>query len=332
MLAMTTVKGTYKMKIVVLEKSIVGEDIDISSFEQYGEVTYYENTTYDQVGEHIQDAEIVILNKSRIHEETIGSCPNIKLICEFATGYDNIDIEYCKQRGILVCNVKDYSTEAVAQHTFALYFYVAEKLRYYDDYVKSKAYQNQDKFSNFDLPFHELDQKTWGIIGMGMIGQKVASIATAFGCNVIYYSASGAHDHPVYERVSFEELLSRADVLSVHAPLSDRTRHLMNYEAFAKMKKSAVFINVARGPIVKDEDLYQALVDEKIMAAGLDVIGKEPMDPNNPLGMFNDSNRLIITPHLAWASVEARTRLVHETCKNIQAFLDHNPINVVNPV
>lgn len=318
------------MKIVILERNSVGLDISTDVFKQFGEVTEYPNTTAVNVKERIRDAEIIIANKAPLNADTLKDSANVKLICEFATGFDNVDIEYCKARGIKVANIVNYSTDAVAQHTFALCFYVLEKLRHYDEYVKSGAYAAQDRFSNFDLPFAELAGKTWGIVGMGNIGRKVAEIAQAFGCRVIFYSASGNSTCTDYERVEFDTLLAESDVLSLHCPLSDRTRNLIDLEALQKMKKSAVLINVARGPVVNDQDLYTALTEGYIAAAGLDVTSTEPMKDSNPLSKFTDSNRLIITPHLAWASTEARQRCVTETYKNIEAFLKGENRNIVN--
>lgn len=318
------------MKIVILERNSVGLDVSVDGVKQFGEVTEYPNTTAANVKERIKDAEIIIANKAPLNADTLKDAAHVKLICEFATGFDNVDIEYCKGRGIKVANIVNYSTDAVAQHTFALCFYVLEKLRHYDEYVKSGAYAAQDRFSNFDIPFTELAGKTWGIVGMGNIGKKVAKIAQAFGCRVIFYSASGNSTCTDYERVDFDTLLAEVDVLSLHCPLSDRTRNLIDLEALQKMKKSAVLINVARGPVVNDQALYTALTEGYIAAAGLDVTSTEPMKDSNPLSKFMDSNRLIITPHLAWASTEARKRCVSEACKNIEAFLKGENRNIVN--
>lgn len=318
------------MKIVILERNSVGVDVPVDMIGELGEVTIYPNTTETDVKEKVKDAEIIVANKAPLNEASLKDADNVKLICEFATGYDNVDLEYCKSRGIKVANVVNYSTDAVAQHTFALCFYVLEKLRHYDEYVKSGAYAAQDRFSNFDLSFTELAGKTWGIIGMGNIGRKVAQIAQAFGCKVIFYSASGNSTCREYERVDFEMLLGESDFLSLHCPLSDRTRNLIDLSALKKMKKSAILINVARGPVVNDEDLYTALTEGYIAGAGLDVTGTEPMKDSNPLSKVKDSNKLIITPHLAWASTEARNRCVSETCKNIEAFLRGEDRNIVN--
>ena len=318
------------MRIVILERNSVGTDVSVDSISKYGEITVYRNTTAEDVAERVKEADIIIANKAPLNETTLKNAQKVKLICEFATGYDNVDLAYCKSRGIKVANVVNYSTDAVAQHTFALCLYILEKLHHYDAYVKSGEYASQDRFSNFDIPYTELAGKTWGIIGMGNIGRKVAEIAKAFGCHVIFYSVTGKSSCTEYEQVNFDTLLRESDVLSLHCPLSDITRNLINLDALKKMKKTAILINVARGPVVNDEDLYTALTENYILGAGLDVTGTEPMKDSNPLSKIKDSNRLIITPHMAWASIEARERCVSETCKNIEAFLKGENRNIVN--
>ena len=207
---------------------------------------------------------------------------------------------------------------------------LSQKLPYYDEYVKSGAYSAQDRFSNFDRPFYELEGKTWGIVGMGNIGRRAAAIATAFGCKVIFYSITGKSTCTDYPQVDKDTLLKESDFLSLHCPLSDLSRNFIDKEALRKMKKTAVLINVARGPVVNNADLYEALVAGEIQAAGLDVLEKEPLELSNPLSKLKDSNKLIITPHLAWASVEARTRCVQGVYENIKAFMRGENRNVVN--
>lgn len=319
------------MKIAVLERNSVGPDISVDCLKELGEVVFYENTvTAEQVAERVGDAEIIVSNKAPINENSIKNAPNVKLVCEFATGYDNCDLAYLSSRGIKVCNVRNYSTDMVAQHTFTLALALSQKLFHYDEYVKSGAYSAQKSFSNFEVPFYELAGKTWGIVGMGNIGRKVAQIATVFGCRVIFHSVTGNSKVTDYEQVDKDTLLAESDILSLHCPLSDLTRDFLKADDFKKMKKSAIVINVARGPVVNNSDLYDALVNEEIAAAGLDVLVKEPLELSNPLSQFKDSNRLIITPHLAWGSVEARTRCVEGVYKNIKAYQSGNPINVVN--
>ena len=320
------------MKIVILERNSVGTDVSVDCIKDFGEVTIFPNTvTVDEVRERVKDADIVIANKSPMREETLKDAPNVKLICEFATGFDNCDLEYCSSRGIKVTNVRDYCTGMVAQHTFALALSLSQKLFHYDQYVKSGQYSAQDRFSNFDLPFTELEGKTWGIVGMGNIGRRVAQIAAAFGCKVIFHSITGKSTCTDYSQVDKDTLLAESDFLSLHCPLSDLSRNFIDAAALKKMKRTAVLINVARGPVVNNNDLYEALMAGEIAAAGLDVVEREPLEESNPLSRLKDSNQLIITPHLAWASVEARTRCVEEAYKNIQAFLRGDSRNVVNP-
>lgn len=320
------------MNIVLLERNSAGTDIGVDCFEKLGKVTYYPNTvTVEEVRGRIQDADIIVCNKAPMREETLKDAPHVKLICELATGYDNCDLAYCKSRGIKVTNVVDYSTDMVAQHTFTLALALSQKLAHYDNYVKSGAYSAQDRFSNFDVPFYELSGKTWGIVGMGNIGRRVAALATAFGCRVIFHSITGKSTCMEYHQVDKDTLLRESDFLSLHCPLSELSRNFIDREALSKMKKTAVLINVARGAVVDNTALYDALCAEEIQAAGLDVLEKEPLELSNPLSRIKDSNRLIITPHLAWASVEARTRCVEGVYKNIEAFLRGEDRNVVNP-
>ncbi|MCM1539981.1 MAG: D-2-hydroxyacid dehydrogenase [Blautia sp.] len=320
------------MKIVILERNSVGTDVSVDSINDLGEVTVYRNTvTAEEVRERVREADIIVANKSPMNEATLKDAPNVRLICEFATGYDNCDLAYCKSRGIRVTNVVDYSTAMVAQHTFTLALALSQKLIHYDTYVKSGEYSAQDRFSNFDIPFYELDGKTWGIVGMGNIGRRVAKIAEAFGCRVIFHSITGRSTCTDYPQVDKDTLLKESDYLSLHCPLSDLSRNFIDRAALKKMKNTAILINVARGQVVNNHDLYEALEAGEIQAAGLDVVEKEPLELTNPLSRLKDSSRLIITPHLAWASVEARARCVEGVYRNIQAFLRGEERNVVNP-
>lgn len=310
------------MEIVFLEKGSLGNDLDLSYFSELGHVTFYELTKPEEVPERIRDADVIIVNKIPMNEATLSGASHLKLVALTATGMNNIDFDYTNSHGIQVKNVAGYSTNAVAQHTFALLFYVLHRLAYYDNYVKSGAYCTNPGFSHFDEKFSELDGKTWGIVGMGAIGQRVASIAEAFGCHVIYYSTSGNHTEEAYERVDFDTLLTTSDIVSVHAPLTEQTEHLMNAAAFAKMKQSAIFINVGRGPIVVEADLADALEQGTIAAAGLDVLSVEPMREDNPLRRIKDSERLVITPHIAWAAVETRKRLMEIILQQVKEFFE----------
>lgn len=309
------------MKLVFLDTKTIGEDIDLSAYDALGEVVKYGFSTLEEIPERVKDADVLIVNKIAINEQTIGNAKNLKLVCVTATGTNNLDKEYLKKRGIAWRNVAGYSTESVTQHTFALLFYLLEKIRYYDDYVKDEKYINDTVFTHFAEHFNEVNGKTWGIIGLGTIGRRVADIAKAFGARVIYYSASGSPAQEGYEQVDFETLLTTSDIVSVHAPLNEYTKDLMDREAFAKMKKAAIFLNLGRGPIVVEQDLYEALETGEIAAAGLDVLCEEPMSETNPLAKIKDSKKLIITPHIAWASVEARNRLMQIIAGQIREFL-----------
>lgn len=313
--------GRKNMKLVFLDTKTIGEDIDLSAYDALGEVVKYGFSTLEEIPERVKDADVLIVNKIAINEQTIGTAKNLKLVCVTATGTNNLDKEYLKKRGIAWRNVAGYSTESVTQHTFALLFYLLEKIRYYDDYVKDEKYINDTVFTHFAEHFNEVNGKTWGIIGLGTIGRRVADIAKAFGARVIYYSASGSPAQEGYEQVDFETLLTTSDIVSVHAPLNEYTKDLMDREAFAKMKKTAIFLNLGRGPIVVEQDLYEALETGEIAAAGLDVLCEEPMSETNPLAKIKDSKKLIITPHIAWASVEARNRLMQIIAGQIREFL-----------
>ena len=298
------------MKIVFLDAQTIGNDIDLSKFDTLGEVVKYPFSTPSQVRERVKDADVIVLNKVMINEDSIGTAKNLKLVCVTATGTNNLDKDYLAKKNIQWKNVAGYSTESVAQHTFALLFFLMEKLRYYDEYVKEDHYTGDVSFSHFDERFYEISGKTWGIIGLGNIGRRVASIARAFGANVIYTSPSGAAPQEGFHQVDLDTLLKTSDIVSVHAPLNEYTENLMDASAFAKMKPSAIFLNLGRGAIVVEKDLADALDRGIIRAAGLDVLSVEPMSPENPLRQIKDSRKLFITPHIAWASVEARTRLM----------------------
>lgn len=319
------------MKITFLDADTLGKDISLKAFEDLGEVEVYGFTTSEQVLERTKDSDVIITNKVLINEASLGPNPNAKLICITATGTNIVDFDFAAKYGIAVTNVKGYSTDSVVQHTFSLLFYLLEKLRYYDDYVKLGHYTNDILFTHFENRYHELSGKTWGIVGLGEIGRKVASIAQAFGCKVIYYSTSGKNNNSDFTQVDFDTLLSTSDIISIHAPLTPATNNLFTFETFQKMKNTSTLINVGRGPIVNEKDLLKALEENEIAAAGLDVLTVEPMEKKNPLLTFKDSNRLIITPHIAWASIEARGRLVEEVYKNIRAYIKGEERNIVNP-
>lgn len=310
------------MKIVFLDAKTIGEDIDLSGFDNLGNVVKYPFSTSLEVPEWVTDADVIIVNKILVNEATVGTAKNLKLVCVTATGTNNLDKDYLDSRGIAWRNVAGYSTESVAQHTFAMLFYLLEKLRYYDDYVKEDRYTGDTLFTHFEEGFYELCGKTWGIIGLGNIGRKVASIAEAFGAKVIYSSPSGSSPQKGYCQVDLDTLYASSDIISVHAPLNHFTKNLIGKAAFSRMKKSCIFLNLGRGPIVVEQDLYDALENDLIRAAGLDVLDKEPMAFENPLRRIKDSRRLFITPHIGWASIEARTRLMNIILGQIKDFFE----------
>ncbi|MCR5527252.1 MAG: D-2-hydroxyacid dehydrogenase [Lachnospiraceae bacterium] len=319
------------MKIVAADIDSVGNDIDPRIYDDLGEVDYYDDKITDENAEkRLKGAEVLLINKSRITESILEKAPELKLICEFATGYDNVDLKACSARGVKVANVVNYSTDSVVQHTFALAFYLLEHLEHYDRFVKSGEYSSQEHFCCLDRPFRELSEMTWGIVGMGNIGRRTAKIAESFGAKVIFYASSGHSDCTEFEQVNFDELLSRSDIISIHCPLSDKTRNLFGKSAFEKMKDSAILINVARGPVVNEDDLCEALNSGEIAAAGLDVLAKEPLPADSKLLKLQDSDKLIITPHMAWGSTEARIRCIREVKKNIEAWAAGAPTHIVN--
>lgn len=316
------------MNIIFLETKTLGFDIDLALFGELGEVQFYDTTKKEEIAERVEDADVVIVNKLPMTEETLKNAKQIKLICVTATGTNNIDFDYTNKHGIIVTNVKGYSTSTVVQHTFALFFYLMEHMPYYDNYVKSGLYTKSSIFTHLDKKFYDLAGKTWGIVGLGEIGKGVAKAAEAFGCDVIYYSTSGKNQNPDYKRVSWEELLAQSDVVSVHAPLTLETKELFNQDAFEKMKQTAIFLNLGRGPIVDEAALTKAIKEGQIAGAGLDVLCTEPMAEDSPFRELN-SDRLVITPHIAWASVEARERLIHEVYENIVSYQNKIERNIV---
>ena len=316
------------MKIIVLEADAVGKDMSYEGYGKFGELEIYGNLPQEKVKDTIKDADIVVSNKLLMNESVLEGS-KVQMIAEAATGYNNIDVEYCKKKGIRVANVAGYSTLSVAQHTVALLLSVYEKLSYYNDFVKSGKYAASSTFCHVENYFHEIAGKTWGIVGLGAIGRATAKLAEAFGAKVVYYSASGNTYDVDYEAVDFDTLLKTSDIVTVHCPLNEKTNGLFDEEAFCKMKKSAVLINVARGPIVSAKALVDALNNNEIMAAGLDVFEVEPMTTDNPLQAFKDDSRLVLTPHIGWGTVEARCRMIDEVELNIQAFLDGEERNVI---
>ncbi len=306
------------MKIVLLDTLTFG-DTALEGFDALGTVERYPTTTPEQTLQRIIDAEVIVTNKVVISEAHMRTCKRLKLICVAATGMNNIDLEAAKVLGIAVRNVAAYSTDSVVQHTFSMLFYLIAQSRYYDDYVKSGAWQRSPIFTHTQQPFWELSHKRWGIIGLGAIGRKVGSVAQAFGAQVCYYSTSGHNSDATFERVSLERLLRECDIISIHAPLNERTRYLLGYEELRTCKEGAVVLNLGRGGII-DEEALARIVDERRLYFGLDVLEIEPMRSPHPLLHVAHLERLYLTPHIAWTSIEARARLVAATITNIKEF------------
>lgn len=323
---MMMLRGNFK--IVFLDRETLGSDIDCSKLYQYGNTVIYEQTRPDQIVERIEDATVVITNKHVLNADILKQAPNLKLICVTATGFNNIDLKYCNEAKITVCNVMGYSTDAVAQHTFALLLDLYNKNHYYHQYVASGNYSSSSMFTHLGYTFHELKGKVWGIVGLGAIGKQVAKIAKAFGCQIQYYSTSNKNIQDEYHPVSFDVLLKTSDIISIHAPLNENTAGLFNQEAFSKMKRNAYLINVGRGKIVDEQALVAALKNNQIAGAGLDVFEQEPLTKDNILLTINDPTKLLMTPHIAWAPIETRNRVIEEVCLNIEMFKQGKPRNV----
>jgi glycerate dehydrogenase len=306
------------MKIIFLDRSTLGEDISIEKFNTLGEVISYDITTPNETLSRIKDADVVVTNKVVISKEIMQQS-QLKLICVAATGMNNIDLEYAKQANIEVKNVAGYSTNSVAQLTFSLVLKFMQHLDFYDNYVKEGNWQKSPIFTNIDKPFHELEGKKWGIIGLGSIGQKVASIATAFDCKVSYYSTSGLNTNTTYEQKSLEALLSSCDIISIHSPLNEKTLNLLNKNNLNLLKEKSIVINVGRGGIINEADLAE-FIDNKEVYFGMDVASKEPLEINSPFLTIKHKERFVLTPHIAWASIEARERLVEGIYNNIVEF------------
>jgi glycerate dehydrogenase len=308
------------MNIVLLDAKTLGVDIDIEPIKNFGTLTIYETTSKDKTLDRVKDADIIITNKVVIDRSIMQNSPKLKLICVAATGMNNVDLIVAKELGIEVKNVSGYSTHSVVQHTFALAFYLLEQLNYYDNAVKSKQWSSSNLFTDLTYSFSEIRDKKWGIIGLGAIGLEVAKIASAFGADISYYSTSGTKHSDLYPHMGLNELLSSCDVISIHSPLNDITTNLINSSNLPLLKDGALLLNLGRGGIVNENDLAIS-VDSQNIFAGLDVTKIEPIEPDNPLLHIKNKNRLLITPHIAWASREARVKLVEGIVKNIEDFL-----------
>jgi lactate dehydrogenase-like 2-hydroxyacid dehydrogenase len=309
------------IKIVFLDTMTVAEVENLAAIQSLGEYTSYEMTTPAQRIERIQEHNVVLTNKVVIDHEVMDNCPELELICVVATGMNNVDLEYAAKKDITVKNVAGYSTESVTQCTFSMLFFLLNSSAYYDNYVKSGQYAASPVFTHLGREFWELKNKTFGIIGMGTIGRRVAQVAEAFGARVVYYSTSGKNlSASGYQHLELEALLRRADVVSIHCPLNDQTRNLLNESRLRMMKPTAYLLNMGRGGIVDEQALAQATDEDRIAGAALDVLTAEPISAASPLLKVRNTHKLFITPHIAWASREARRELIARTAENIKNY------------
>lgn len=307
-------------KIVFLDEySLNGADL--SGIKCQGDYTGYEFTAPEQVIERARDAEIIIVNKVKLTAEIIAALPKLELICEAATGVDNIDTAAAAARGIPVRNAKGYSTHSVAEATLGGAISMLREVTYYDRFVKDGSYSASPRLFNYDRPTRQLHGRHWGIVGLGAIGHEVARLASAFGCEVAYHSVSGSKREEIYPEKSLAELLAWADIVSLHSPLNDKTRNLIGTEELKIMRPHAILINVARGGIVNERALADALNDNIIAGAVIDVFSKEPLEEANPLFSVKDKYKLLLSPHNAWSAEESIANLVDSISDNIRTFL-----------
>ncbi|MBR3406848.1 MAG: hydroxyacid dehydrogenase [Bacteroidales bacterium] len=305
------------MKIVFLDAISMG-DASLEEIAALGELTCYPSSTAEEARERVKDADVALLNKVIVDQAFLDAAPKLKLICEAGTGINNINVTLCEQRGVAVRNVAAYSTDSVAQVAWMHILNLLGRAFHYQSFVSSGAYSKNPVHVDYAHPFTEIAGKTLGIVGMGAIGQKVAAIGKAFGMKVIYYSTSGTGHCKDYPCVSLAELLALSDVISIHAPYNERTAGLIGYEQLKQMKPTAILVNTGRGGIAVEADLARALKEDVIAGAALDVYVKEPLPLDSPLMQVNQPGKLLLSPHIAWYSREARARLAHEMAENIK--------------
>lgn len=315
------------MKIVILDAATLGEALDFSVLERFGEVVLHDNTPAELVAERLHDADIAIINKIKIHENILHHTKNLKLVCVFATGYDNVDLVACRAHGVAVCNVKGYSTHSVAQLTVLMALTLIEKIGAYTDFVKSGGYLAAGVPNRLIPVFHELYGKTWGIVGAGAIGGQVAKVAEAFGCKVLAYKRTPTD---AFDCVPLDELLCRSDIVSLHTPLNNGTRGLIGARELDKMKSDAILINVARGAVTDEGAVADAVLDGKIGGFATDVYSVEPFPADHPMTRLLHCDNVMLTPHMAWGALEARVRCLDEIVMNIEAYLKGEKRNRVD--
>ena len=314
------------MNIVILDYKTLGDDLDLSGAERFGTVIKYPTSTQEEAKERVRDADVIIVNKVKMVEDVLKNAPNLKLICETATGYDNIDIAYCNSRGIKVANTPAYSTSCVAQVTISMALSLVTHLNEYRNFVHNGGYQKSVSANMLEPVYHELEGMTWGIIGFGNIGRRVATVAEALGCKILVNKRTPVSD---FDCVDLETILKKSDIISIHCPLSDSTRGMIGKEQLAIMKKNAIIINVARGAIWDESAVADAIFDGAIGGMACDVFSLEPLPKSHPFNKILDKENVILTPHMAWGSFESRTRCFNTVLSNIEAYLNGKDQNLI---
>ncbi len=307
------------MKISILDANTLGDDITLKPIEDIGICGIFPSTSPDEVVQRISDSDVVVINKVRLNESNLKDANNLKLICLLATGYDNVDVDYCRAKGIAVCNVEGYSSHSVAQLTAATVLSLATHLGSYNEFVRDGSYTRSGVANRLTPVYHELWGKTWGIAGFGNIGREVGRIAEAFGCKVIVNKRTPIDD---YETVDIDTLCRLSDIITLHTPLNDSTYHLINEKRLSLVKKDVIIVNAARGSVTDEEAIAKAIENGSIGAFGTDVYSAEPMPEDHPLYRIRQYPNVILTPHTAWGAKESRERCIYEVSLNIKAFFD----------
>lgn len=315
------------MRITVLDAATLGEDVSMELFSAFGKVTVYQSTAVDEVEEHVKGAEVLILNKVKLNESNLKNATDLRLICIAATGFDNVDLDYCRSRGIAVCNVVGYSTQCVAQLTVSMALSLMTHLEEFCAFVRSGEYTARGIPNCLTPVYHEIAGKTWGIVGFGNIGRQVGKVAQALGCRVLVNKRTPVED---FECVDLETLCKESDIVSIHTPLNDSTRNLLNRERIALLKTNAIVINVARGAVTDEAALAEAVKDGRIGGIGVDVYSVEPMPKDHPFQSILSYPNVCLTPHMAWGGYETRLRVLAEMAENIRAFLEGSRRNRVD--
>lgn len=312
------------MKIVLLDTATLGYDLDLSPITSLGDAVEYENTAPEQISQRLRGANVAVLNKLKLNASNLSEAKDLKLICVAATGYDNIDTEYCRAHGIALCNVPGYSTDSVAQITLAMALSLASKLTEYNSFVHSGDYTASGVANKLTPVYHELSSMTWGIVGGGAIGSRVARVAEAMGCKVLVCRRKPDNR---YEQVDIDEICRRSDIISLHVPLTDQTRGMISRERIASMKPGAILINVARGAVTDEQALADAIETGHLGGIGIDVYSKEPFGTDHPFYRLLGRENVCLTPHMAWGSAESRARCVATMAENITRFFAGNAQN-----